>query len=101
MTASHKTPEEATHQPTTEPIAGPSTPVNRAVPVGRGRKPRGPPPSREQIKAGLLAVDQQNIKKIRQMKKSLLVEICRCKFGGNTEAYEILTAEAIIIKLVC
>ena len=35
------------------------------------------------------------------MKKSLLVEICRCKFGGNAEAYEILTAEAIIIKLVC
>lgn len=48
-----------------------------------------------------MIVNQWNLKKVKQMKKSLLVEICRHKFGGDVEAYDELTTGDLIIKLVC
>lgn len=70
------------------------------VRVRKGRKSRGPQPSQEEIEAGLLIVNQWDPKKVKLMKKPLLVEICRRKFGGDTEVYDELTMENMIAQLV-
>jgi hypothetical protein len=83
-----------------EPVAGSSRSVSTVTGVRKGRKSRAPPPSLEEVQAGLLLVNQCDAKKVRKMKKSLLVAVCCSKFGGSTDDYECFTVNALILKLV-
>ena len=84
-----------------EPAPRSSVSVSTVTGVGKGRKSRAPPPSPDEVKVGVLLVDQRNTKKVRKMRKPLLVAICCVKFGGNTDKYEHFTVDDLVLKLVC
>lgn len=76
-----------------------STSVSTVTVTGKGRQSRAPPPSTEEVKAGVLLVDQRS-KKVNKMRKPLLMAVCCSKFGGNTNDYGDFTVKELILKLV-
>ena len=80
-------------------MASPTVQTGETGNARKGRKSRAPPPTLEEVEAGLLVVSRWDLRKVKLMKKPLLVEICRQKFG-DAEAYDQLTVADIISRLV-